>query len=259
MSEQYYEFCESLWTWAFDNSLKRRISSQLAANFDLEFAPEPYLILGSSQSFHPKQYLHLLLANPGKGLKIQRPEAIRAGEIPDVTERIPYREVAGKIALHYKTYFAQHPSLEPALRRFNKAEQLSAMSGYEGRVFHADTIPWHSHDLPSKNDLPFAIEHCSLTNKYGEHLRSYLADKSVLSIDGMLDTSGAWLQYKAKLMGMDYSNAREVVIKRKDCKVTCAAYVFKADGVTKIQYCVTGNNNLPDQAGLSILADQLVR
>ena len=81
------------------------------------------------------------------------------------------------------------------------------------RVLQLESIPWHSANLRSsiKEKLPSLIVGCEQTRRYAASLKRYLADKSVISIDGMGSQSGItkrsfdtnWLKFKADLIGLD--------------------------------------------------------
>lgn len=278
MKHKYFEFCDSIVRDFFNNTLSEQISHSLRwekprkARFNLGFMPEPYLPLVCSDQ-HPNSnysdWLHVLLANPGIGLRIQTKDYVSSGKIKGVSDKISYSQFAHRLFRYYEEYFPRRKRLR-AIHHFRNARTLAKMSGYAGGL-QIDTIPWHSGTLRNKDRLPPLILEDELTNKYCNFLGDYLKKRSVICVDGAAGESHRsiskddiskrpWIQFKAKLIGLDLEKeTRFHCIIKSNGKITAAAISQNIDGIAKVMYCVRGGNHLPADDGLAKLRKILGR
>jgi hypothetical protein len=272
MNDPYFRFCDDIVREFFSGSLvEERIDPDLRI-FDFDFMPEPYLPLVDSDR-HPNSnysdWLHVLLANPGKGLTIQKRDYLRSEKMRGVSEKLPYSQFAHMVFRYYEDYFPKKKELS-AIHHFRNARQLAALSGYQGAL-QIESIPWHSQTLSNKDGLPARIVKDELTNRYCTLLRAYLKGRSVLSVDGAGGQStssisdanfdGPWMRFKADLIGMDLGKAKfhSVTKKVSNGKITAAAKSMRVGGAIKVMYCVRGHNHLKGKETLAKLQEILTR
>jgi hypothetical protein len=135
-----------------------------------------------------------------------------------------YQEVARKLALNYLATFHEECGLHTALNRIKNMLAIAEAAEFGG-VVQIDALPWHSRDLPSriKQKLPRLIAECESTRSYTGELKSYLADKQVITVDGIGSRAGitkhsfesSWFAFKADLIGLDVKHAKlhEITVK----------------------------------------------
>jgi hypothetical protein len=272
MNDPYFRFCDKIVREFFSSSLEaERISPDLR-KFDFDFMPEPYLPLVDSDR-RPNsdftEWLHILLANPGRGLNIQKRNYLRSGKMRGVSEKIPYSQFAHMVYRYYEKYFPKRKELT-AIHHFRNAQKLASLSGYQGAL-EIESIPWHSKNLCNKDDLPSKIMKDEVTNRYCTLLRAYLKNRSVLTVDGAGGQSTSsisdaafdrpWMRFKADLIGMDIGKAKfhAITEKASNGKITAAAKSMRVGGVIKIMYCVRGHNHLKGKQTLAKLQEILTR
>jgi hypothetical protein len=137
MPEDFISFCESLWQdWLAD---RLDISPFVRRTFDLDAAPEPYVIFESGQ-----KPLYELLTNPGYTMGHQRRATVQDGCGP-LNPAMRYSEAAERLGPFYEEKLAH----EPAGHRIRAIKSLAALVGTEG-VVQLDVCPFHSSSLPSK-------------------------------------------------------------------------------------------------------------
>jgi hypothetical protein len=271
VTSKYFDFCDEIVREYFADTLLEGIYPPLQEIFDFEFMPEPYLPLLTSDQHLPSGYLkwlHVLSANPGEGLSIQRKSYVCAGKIEGVSDKVPYSQFAHRLFRKYEEFFPTRKDLKKGIGHFRSAQDLAELSVYPGAL-QIDSVPWHSErlDVRHKDTLPSLIKNDRRTKQYCALLRDYLHDCAVISIDGARGRSeesisrdsfnNEWMKFKADLIGMDIDNATFSPILKKGKKITAAA--MNVGGSAKVMYCVRGHNHLPGKDGLRALAKLLVK
>ena len=139
-----FELCERI--YAQFRAGKLAISPKLKQrfNFELEYAPEPYLVISGGRDAlleDPCRFLHVVTTNPGGPLASN----VQRGDSDLLKEKGKYWEAAEALLIHYKKNLIT-PKLQPALNRIKAMEALGNKMGKANcrGVIQLDIIPWRS-------------------------------------------------------------------------------------------------------------------
>jgi hypothetical protein len=250
----FLSFCESLWQDWLGGKLEA--SQFVRRTFDLDAAPEPYVILEPGQ-----KPLVQLLTNPGYTMPHQGRAAVESGSGP-LSPVVTYAEVSERLGPFYEKELAH----EPAGRRIAAIKKLSALIGTEG-VVQVDVCPFHSSSLPHKAELLHEISTDTgfLLKRYVEEVREFLSPRPVVALTAAPTTISLglevpltpWASWLSEIAGLDLASAEFVPLVKKGEKVTVGAFVSSQNGSPKALVQMMGSNNLPRKHCLAILADVL--
>lgn len=254
MPEGFISFCESLWQDWLAGRLET--SPFIKKKFDLDAAPEPYIVFGSGQ-----QPLVLLTTNPGRTMPHQQRAAVRAGRGP-LSEAIDYTTAASVLGAFYEQRLAGRA----AGRRIAAMRALSASVGANG-VIQVEVCPFHSRSLPNKLGLLPEIDKGGLLTRYVEQARAFLIARRMVAISAVSSrvslghgmVLSPWITRQAEIAGLDLKRAQFVPLVNKKAKATCGTFLSCHDGVPKALVLMMGGNHLPGDEGLGILAEALQR
>lgn len=251
MSEGFLQFCETLWqSWLED----RLSASPFAGHpFDLDAAPEPYLLFGSS-----KNALVALTTNPGKSMSHQRRDTVLAGEGP-VNARMSYAMAAAAFGAFYEKNLKG-----PARRRIADLRLLAGSAGFDG-IVQVEACPFHSRSFPTKGAFLRSLPGDAMLSGYVAHLREFLRDRPVLVISAISSATSLsaevhlspWLSWQVDLVGLDRPRSEFLPLIERGGKVTSAALISGSGAETKTLALMMGGNHLPGETSLRILADAL--
>lgn len=247
-------FCECLWQdWLAD---RLETSPFVRQAFDLDAAPEPYIVFGDGQ-----KPLVLVTTNPGGTMPHQRRASVQYGSGP-LTPAIPYTAAAKALGAFYEQQLVHCP----AGRRIAAMQNLSALVGTGGFV-QVEVCPFHSPSLPNKVGLLRELSAGGLLSRYIEEVRAFLFAKPVVAISaasaqvsmGAEMQLSPWVMRLAEVAGLDPKRADFVPLVGKEGKVTAMALVSTHNGAPKALVLMMGGNHLPGERGLGILANALAR
>lgn len=288
MGDDFFSFCEELWTkWASGN-LSPPISSPNGnrrnnGRFDIDSLPEPYFWLS-----HGKEPLVALLTNPGRSM----PHQARASVCAD-HEAVPKRYESFAIALGhvytdeeedadvarsrliefadkpldvknaFRILYSGYTKLRGAARsRNNKMKELARRAGFDG-VLVVECCPFHSKTFNKRSAIKLNAD--DFLKEYRRHLATFLKPYPVAAVaaapsEDSLDKEAAfkheWLSWLADLIGIE-RDASFLGINFRAGKTTTAALVGSVAGVPKALSMMMGSNNLPALDGLEVLAKEI--
>lgn len=250
----YLTRSESLWRDWLDGRV-RPLVPRLARLFDLEAMPEPWLDFDAGA-----RPLVVLTTNPGGTMDHQLRSAIVRGDGP-IREQMSYAEAAKALAAYYQQVLAG----TSAGRRIRALLEVAREAGYDG-VLQAECIPWHSADLPNKARLLGLLRGEPTLTAYLRDLRAFLDPRPVLAVSAVssrLDLTdreaplSPWLQWQAKLLGIDPRRAERHPLVKKGARVTGTALIDPSFSEPKALVLMMGSNNLPGAEGKRRLVEAL--
>lgn len=251
--QEFHAYCEDLWaSWL--GGWRPLNSTALHGQFDLEAAPEPYLLFGSSDN-----PLTILTTNPGQTMKHQMACAIRAGN-GVITSKMTYAMCAQKLGYYYKQTLSG-----PALQRILAQEKLAMKAGYSG-VIQVECCPWHSKALPGKDRFLRLMKQDDHLLTYVKQLKNYISNRAVLGLSAvstntLLNTEeikyNAWLKWQAELLGVDLDSAEVVPLTSKNERVTSAVVRATISQVPRSLVLMMGGNHFPAESNLGRLVEAI--
>lgn len=253
-TDRYLQFCETLWRDWLKGSTPA--DPFVAEHFDLEAAPEPYLIHKAGQN-----PLFALLTNPGKTLRVQRRSSIDnkllGGCIP--TDR-GYRQASQAFA----SWYAAHLKKRQARARLKALLALARLTGHDG-LWSVESCPFHSPRLPKKAALLNVFQEDDLLQQYAKTLAAFLHSRPVVIVSAVSTKTSLrrgqrlspWLTWQASLAGLRLECAEFVPLLKKGRKTTAAALVDHVRRVPKALVLMMGSNRLPSERGLTTLAEAM--
>jgi hypothetical protein len=230
MSHDFISFCESLWQdWLAG---KLETSSFVSRAFDMDAAPEPYIVFGSVPNA-----LIVLTTNPGKAMPHQRRKAVQAGGGGGpLSAVIDYATAAKTLGAFYERQLAGRP----AGRRIAAMRALSALVGAEG-VVQVEACPFHSWSLPDKMGLLQEIDDGGLLTRYVQQARAFLIPRPVVAISaapfqmslGPEVARSRWVVWLSELAGLNLKDADLIPLVTRGEKVTALALRVKRQQVSE--------------------------
>lgn len=258
---RYFAQCENIYQLFVSNQLQLSDGLMRHGIFQLEYVPDPYLIISGHREklqTQPETFLHVLTTNPGQGVPYQK----RGSKCL----RSTYAETSDALLTKYREHFGSDKSRRNALVRIKAIEKLALCAGFDG-VIQVEMFPWHS-PVFDKRLLP-ALRDCELTASYFEALTDYLRDKQVLTVDAVKTTvpvsadsfrQSDWIIFKSDLIGFDFDayELLPILHHKKRGHVTGAALRHqRTKNAVKVLFGVGGSNRLPGPEGLRRLSEAL--
>ena len=252
LQETFPEFCDALWQAWLNETIDA--SPFVRDHFDLDAAPEPFLLFGTGAA-----PLVALTTNPGEAtMREQHRKAVRAGASP-LRPTLDYTEAARALGDFYAEQLTG-----PARRRIDNLRCLAQWAGYDG-VLQVEACPFHSRSLPKTAALRREIEADSLLGRYAEHVRAFLRPRPVVIVAAVSSRQPLragmelpwWAAFQANLAGMAPARARFWPLVEKELVTTAGAWVSSEAGAPKALVLMMGGNRLPGERGLRVLADAL--
>ena len=254
--QDFISFCEELWRGWLASTLD--LPSFVHTAFDLGAAPEPYVRFGAGRN-----PLVALLTNPGYTMCHQCRAAVEAGDGP-LSSTVEYSAAARALGRFYERELKG-----AAAARIAALGKLSSMAGLQG-VLQVEVCPFHSRSLPRKRTLLRTIDEGGLLGRYAERLEKFLRRRPVVIVSAVSSNRplgipavkrNDWLRRLAKIAGLELDRAKcvRLVLKNtgRNTKVTAAAVVSFTGVVPKALVLMMGNNILPAEKGLRVLAEAL--
>ena len=258
-NSEFGAFCEKIWKdWivqgkdAFTNHTDEH-------SFQLDFAPEPYLMFGEDGD--DLDALYVLTTNPGGAIPVQAHDYILHGKSV-ISSQMPYSMVSRKFAEFYLNDSAINSN---AKKRIDKILRLANMIG-KSRVIQIESCPFHSPDFPAKSHFIKTTQDNDFYKEYNKKLKSFLSDKVVLIVSAASSqkslslesiSNSTWLKWQANLISFDLQNSDFIKIVEKEGKTTSGLAISHHGDDKKSIFLTMGSNNLPSSDGLKTLAEHM--
>lgn len=252
----YYEFCETLWKNWLADAIAQGEPDFIRTKFDLDAAPEPYLIFGTTDN-----PLIVLTTNPGGTMEHQLRESVGHGNGP-LNKDLSYHKAAASLGQYYSDWLGG-----AAKRRIASMRYLADKAGYTG-VVQVESIPFHSTDLPGKEHILRYLEpdQQGLLPRYvlsmSDFIRSYpvviiSAVASMTDLDASSLSLSKWLTWQVGIAGISIDTTQSIPLGNKNGRTTVAALVDKKRKHPAALILTKGSNNFPKEASLGKVAEHL--
>ncbi len=249
----YFDYCEELFNRFLTGG--EMLPPEIGAAFQLESCPEPYLLSGEAAD-----PLCFLTTDPGPARNIHdRNRVIGCRETP-LAGHCGYMENAARLTAHYVDEAGSSLS-QRLIKQIKTAGKLGA-SG----MLELHCLPFRSDWPPTEAEAGAAIDGAPQLATYHEHLRGYLAARSVVALaavpadkpiaDGTLEQP--WVARLGGLIG--FSRERWVRVPLSADGAPQAALFLSAEGsLLKGICCLQGAADWPEGAGMARLVANLER
>jgi hypothetical protein len=207
--------------------------------FELEFAPEPYLLFGDLGPC-----CVFISTNPGASRAFQgHPATTPDSLFEDITD---YASGAAKLGAYYSRPDAD---IAPAARgNIAAMKRIGALLG-RPRIMQIELIPWHSPSLPNKAAVFSTLERDDrLYAGYAKALRGFLDDAPVV-LSWCAGTperrAGAGIEAKARQIGLALPTANLQPLERAATGVSQALLHARTNGRVRGLFVNQGSASMP--------------
>lgn len=245
---EYVEACEGIYDeWLRGEPL---VPDEFRSDFDMAFAPEPYLTFDGGKLTSTEPSLVFLTTNPGGGEPFQMTEPCgiaREGRYVEFQARLVdcYYTAPGSIGAAASTRINRMRGIRDAL---GKADSVIAPG-----FIQCEAIPFHSGKLPKprKQRLSMELTRGEQTlrlRQYTDALRGFLSVNHVIALDASNepgDPWNDWTRFKAGLLGLA-TNAQAVSVGAPSNRGRHSSFIHVGpkDGVLiRAHYFRQGQNN----------------
>ncbi|KAA9332683.1 hypothetical protein [Adhaeribacter soli] len=250
---EFLELSESIFQKWVNKDFKG-YDSYMLKYFQLDYCPEPYLLLKGKVDSYNSKTLYFLTTNPGRGEDYQHINSVNKDVL---SSELTYKENSKMLSSIYLK------SINNVKGKINKKasdrikDMLKIGEDFDN-IIQIETFPLHSESLPINHKLKIVNNYnnkSKFTFTYLESLKSYLLDKNVIAISSWNDE---WFNFQKGIIMLPES-AKEATLCTKMGQPT-GKFVngflnSNIKGLTKIQ----GNNNLPAESGKNIILKELTK
>lgn len=249
----YFDYCEELFKRFTTGG--EMLPSEVGAAFQLDSCPEPYLLSGEAAD-----PLCFLTTDPGPAQAIHRRDQVISGRDTPLAADRGYMENAARLTAHYVDEAASSLS-----QRLIKQIQAAGKLGASG-MLELHCLPFRSDWPPTETEAGEAIKNAPQLGIYHEHLRGYLALRSVVALAAVPadkpisdDTvERPWIVRLGGLIG--FNRERWARVRLSDADQPDATLFLSSDGsLLKGICCVQGAADWPDRAATGRLVATLER